>query len=249
MTSAAVRPIVLALAPPAPGLSRGGLTPSLELLGGSRLIERLLRTHEELDLAPPLVVAGGEAAAGLREVLGPRRQVLAVDGGRREALRAALAQSSADQELLLLHDAERALTPAAAVRRVLSGLEDGVDAVVPVVALTDSVKEVRPDGLRNIDRSTLAGLQSPRLLRRGVLEAALAAPARVAAADGPAVEGQGDDNFDEILAALDGGARVRTVPGSHSGFAVRDRLTLWQAQISLGLARDTSHRHGLARQS
>lgn len=53
--------------------------------------------------------------------------------------------------------------------------------------------------------------------------------------------------FDEIRAALEHGARVRTVHGSHAGFAVLDRLSLWQAQISLGLARDTSHRHGLAR--
>ena len=52
--------------------------------------------------------------------------------------------------------------------------------------------------------------------------------------------------FDEVREALARGARVRTVHGSHAGFAVLDRLSLWQAQISLGLARDTSHRHGLA---
>ncbi|MGP9537712.1 IspD/TarI family cytidylyltransferase [Brachybacterium sp. AOP43-C2-M15] len=249
--AAAVRPVVLALAPPAPGVSRGTATPSLERLGGSRLVERLLGTLRAVGLPAPLVITGRDAAPQLRAALGPGLSVLAVDGGRRPALRAALERSQ--EELLLLHDAERALTPGEIVASVLSAMHEGVDAVVPVVALTDSVKEVRPDGLRNIDRATLAGLQSPRLLRRGLLTAALAQDGQ--AQDGHRQEGRGLDApareevepFDEIRAALESGARVRTVHGSHAGFAVLDRLSMWQAQISLGLARDTSHRHGLAR--
>jgi 2-C-methyl-D-erythritol 4-phosphate cytidylyltransferase len=232
----AVRPVVLALAPAAPGLSRGVSSPCLARLGGSRLIERLLATLHGAGLPAPLVVARAAAAPQMREALGPRLPVLAVAGDRRSALRAVL--EATDGELLLLHDAERALIPGELVRAVLSSLQDGVDAVVPVIAMTDSVKEVRPEGLRNVDRSTLAGLQSPRLLRRPLLESVLAA--------GAGEEGAG---FDEIRAALETGARVRTVHGSHAGFAVTDRLSLWQAQISLGLARDTSHRHGLARRS
>ena len=232
-----VRPLVLALAPPAPGIAHDAETPSLELLGGSRLIERLLGTLRALDLPAPVVVARSAAADRLRTVLGPHVQVLAVDGDRREALRAAAGACA--EPLLLVHDAERALTPRAVVEEVLGAVRAELDAVVPVVAMTDSVKEVRPDGLRNVDRSTLAGLQSPRLLRREVLEPVLA---------GTAAPGPGG-GFDEILAVLDAGARVGTVQGSHGGFAVVDRLTLWQAQISLGLARDTSHRRGLARRS
>lgn len=240
-TAAAVRPVVLALAAPAPGLSRGAATPSLELLGGSRLIDRLLGTLHGLGLPVPLVVTVDDSAPQLRAALGRRIPVVSVPGGRRSALQAVLERT--DEELLLLHDAERALTPAAVVTEVLSAIEDGIGAVVPVVALTDSVKEVRPDGLRNIDRTTLAGLQSPRLLRRDLLERVLGA----AAAEGTPDAGIEREHFDEILVALDGGAQVRTVQGSHSGFAVRDRLTLWQAQISLGLARDTSHRRGISR--
>jgi 2-C-methyl-D-erythritol 4-phosphate cytidylyltransferase len=227
---------VLALAPPAPGIAHDAETPSLELLGGSRLIERLLGTFRALDLAPPLVVARSPAAERLRTVLGPHVPVLAVDGDRREALQTAAAACT--EPLLLVHDAERALTPGSVVVEVLEAARARWDAVVPVVAMTDSVKEVRSEGLRNVDRSTLAGLQSPRLLRREVLEPVLAEDA--------ACPGGG---FDEILALLDAGASVGTVHGSHGGFAVVDRLTLWQAQISLGLARDTSHRRGLARRS
>ena len=240
-SAAAVRPVVLALAPPAPGLTRGAATPCLELLGGSRLINRLLGTLHGLGLPMPLVVSTDDSAPQLRAALDPRIPVVSVTGGRRSALRTVLERT--DEELLLLHDAERALTPPAVVTEVLSALEDGIDAVVPVIALTDSVKEVRPEGLRNIDRTTLAGLQSPRLLRRELLEQVL----EPAASAGTLEAGPEHDRFDEILEAIESGAQVRTVQGSHSGFAVRDRLTLWQAQISLGLARDTSHRHGISR--
>lgn len=236
-----MRPVVLALAPPAPGLTRGAATPCLELLGGSRLINRLLGTLHGLGLPMPLVVSTDDSAPQLRAALGPRIPVISVTGGRRGALRTVLERT--DEELLLLHDAERALTPSAVVTEVLSALEDGIDAVVPVIALTDSVKEVRPEGLRNIDRTTLAGLQSPRLLRRELLERVL----EPAASAGTPAAGPEHERFDEILEAIESGAQVRTVQGSHSGFAVRDRLTLWQAQISLGLARDTSHRHGISR--
>ncbi|ATG52663.1 4-diphosphocytidyl-2C-methyl-D-erythritol kinase [Brachybacterium vulturis] len=233
-----VRPIILALAPPAPGLPRGAATPCLERLGGSRLIDRLLGTLHGSGLPAPLVITGEAAHAELRTSLGRSLPVIRVAGGREAALRAAL--DRCEEELLLLHDAERALTPSSVVRDVLGALQQDDDAVVPVITMTDSVKEVRPDGLRNIDRSTLAGLQSPRLVRRGMLES-------VVLTGGEAPEDAG--GFDEIRAALEHGARVRTVHGSHAGFAVLDRLSLWQAQISLGLARDTSHRHGLARRS
>src|SRR5699024_8904563 len=163
-----------------------------ERLGGSRLIDRLLETMHAVGLPAPLVVSDESAHRALRATLGHSMSVVAVPGGREAALRAVL--DRCDEELLLLHDAERALTP----------------AVVPVVAMTDSVKEVRAEGLRNIDRASLAGLQSPRLMRRGVLESALDDDGRPADAGG----------FDEIRAALDRGARVRTVHGSHSGFAV-----------------------------
>ena len=250
--AAAVRPVVLALAPPAPGLEGGTQSPCLAPLGGSRLLERLLGTLASQGLRTPLLVTGRSSGPALRAVLGARVPVHEVaDGDRRAALETALART--EEDLLLVHDAERALTPAATVGAVLEAMAEdagaSVDAVVPVIAMTDSVKQVLPAGLRNIDRSTLAGLQSPRLLRRAALTEAIAAPAAPADAADRALGAPRLDlhRYDEITAALAQGAQVRTVHGSHSGFAVEDRLSFWQAQISLGLARDTSHRHGLAR--
>lgn len=263
--AASARPIVLALAPPAPGVSHGTTLPCLETLGGSRLIERLLGTLAGVGLPTPVVVAPHDSVEQLRAVLGDRAHVVGSSGARRDALTAALA--AADDDLLLVHDAERALTPASTVSEVLAALDAATDAVLPVVAMTDSVKDAHPGGLRNIDRSTVVGMQSPRLLRRAVLERALtdgtahvpgpdgsprlppAGPSPTVASTPDAPAAESTRRFDEILAALDDGAAVRTVHGSHSGFAVVDRLSLWQAQISLGLARDTSHRYGLARRA
>lgn len=224
------RPIVLALAPPQ-ARGTGGEIPALAELGGSCLVQRLLTTLSQFSLPAPLVLTRESAVPRMRRVLGPRIEVGGAEGGRRRALTAVL--SSIQEHAVLVLDAERALTPASVITDVLSGADESVDAVVPVIPLTDSVKLTSGSGLRNVDRSTLASLQSPRLLRREVLEQALASTT--------------DDEADEILAALACGARVRTVHGSHAGFAVVDRLGLWQAQIALGLARDTSHRHGLTR--
>lgn len=195
----------------------------------------------------PLVAARTEVAARLQRELGTDTEVIGADGDRLDVLQAALPEVPGP--LVMIHDAERALTPAGTVRDVLGALTTGVDAVVPVQAMTDSVKEVTPDGLRNVDRATLAALQSPRLLRREALEAALRAtptpastvppPPPARAAGGRA----GQRARDEILELLAQGSTVHTVAGSHSGFAVVDRLSLWQAQISLGLERDTSSRH------
>ena len=221
---------MLALAPAA-SEGRPGDVPALAELGGACLVGRLLATLSEVGLPAPLVVTTEAAVPRMRRALGRGAEVRASQGGRAQAIIAALAELDGTSVLIL--DAERALTPASVISEVLAAAGDDVDAVVPVIPMTDSVKLVTHDGLRNVDRSTLAGLQSPRLLRRTVLE--------------NAVRSAVDDDQDEILAVLARGARVRTVPGSHAGFAVVDRLGLWQAQIALGLARDTSHRHGLSR--
>ena len=48
--------------------------------------------------------------------------------------------------VVLVHDAARALTPPETVRRVVAAVRAGHDAVVPALAVTDTVKEVAPVG-------------------------------------------------------------------------------------------------------
>lgn len=201
---------------------------ALEPLGGRPLLDRLLRTCAALELGAPLILLADQDLAEVSALVGDRAvlQGIGADRCRRTALASAL--EVCPEERLLIHDAERALTPIETIRAVLGAAE--ADAVVPTIDVTDSVKRVTEQGLRNVDRAGLATVQSPRLLHREALRAAL--------------ERWGGD---EIASALEAGLTVRSVPGSHAGFAVTDRLSLWQAQISLGLTRDTSERHGLGR--
>nr|WP_052479277.1 2-C-methyl-D-erythritol 4-phosphate cytidylyltransferase [Kibdelosporangium sp. MJ126-NF4]CEL23329.1 2-C-methyl-D-erythritol 4-phosphate cytidylyltransferase [Kibdelosporangium sp. MJ126-NF4]CTQ94491.1 2-C-methyl-D-erythritol 4-phosphate cytidylyltransferase (EC 2.7.7.60) [Kibdelosporangium sp. MJ126-NF4] len=63
----------------------------------------------------------------------------------------------------LIHDVERAATPPEVVEAVVAELERGAQAVVPILPLTDTVKQVAPDGriLGTRDRAELRVMQSP----------------------------------------------------------------------------------------
>ncbi|ALG05924.1 2-C-methyl-D-erythritol 4-phosphate cytidylyltransferase [Kibdelosporangium phytohabitans] len=81
-------------------------------------------------------------------------------------LHAALARAAQlfpDVRFGLIHDVERAATPPEVVEAVVAELERGAQAVVPVLPLTDTVKEVSPDGriLGTRDRAELRVMQSP----------------------------------------------------------------------------------------
>lgn len=233
--------LILAL-PRGPG--GGEVVPGLLPVGGLTLLRRLLLALDHVGgqaSSRPLVVV--TSPASLRAVshdLGHRGTPVATSATTRLGAIAdgltALEEIAPHPTAVLIHDAERGLTPAVTIREVLDGFaeavaSDAAEAVVPGIAVTDSVKARGALGLVNVDREGLTTLQSPRALRRDLLDRVLAArDEREMMPD------------DEIRAAIALGARVRVVPGSHVGGEVVDRLGLWQAQISLGLARDTSPR-------
>ena len=70
--------------------------------------------------------------------------VTRVGGGaeRSDSVRAGLAALDASCDAVLVHDAARCLAPPSLVARVLAALDDGADAVVPGVAVVDTIKLV-----------------------------------------------------------------------------------------------------------
>ena len=104
-------------------------------------------------------------------------------------------------DVLLVHDAARCLTPGAPIRRVVKAVRSGEVAVVPVLAVVDTVKRVDADGyvVGTPDRSALRAVQTPQGFAPGVLLAAYDAAGDVATDDAGLVERLG-----QPVATVDG---------------------------------------------
>jgi 2-C-methyl-D-erythritol 4-phosphate cytidylyltransferase len=103
---------------------------------------------------------------------------VAVAGGtvRSESVRNALVAAGAGDPVVV-HDAARPLASAELFERALSELESsGADAVVAAAPVSDTIKEVGPDGytvVRTLERVRLWAVQTPQVFRRAALERVL----------------------------------------------------------------------------
>ena len=79
------------------------------------------------------------------------------DGATRQAsVAAALAAVPERYRIVLVHDAARALAPAALVEAVAAAVRAGAQAVIPVLPVVDTIKEVVADAVvGTVDRSVL----------------------------------------------------------------------------------------------
>lgn len=134
-----------------------------------------------------------------------------VTGGsqRQESVARGLAALPSYFDIVLVHDAARALTPVSLVEDVAAAVRGGQDAVVPVLPVVDTVIQVDPGGglRRTLDRDALRAVQTPQGFRRPVLAAAHAA-----AADASSTDDAG------LVARL--GLPVHTVAGSEQAMKI-----------------------------
>lgn len=63
---------------------------------------------------------------------------------------------------ILIHDAARPLVPQAVIERVVTALHEGASAVVPVIEVTDSIRQVTRTGSVPVDRRQLRAVQTPQ---------------------------------------------------------------------------------------
>jgi 2-C-methyl-D-erythritol 4-phosphate cytidylyltransferase len=103
---------------------------------------------------------------------------IGVAGGavRSESVLAAL-RACGDGDPVIVHDAARPLAPPELFERALEALDRyGCDGVVAAARVSDTIKEIGPDGFTvsaTLDRSRLWAVQTPQAFRRAALERAL----------------------------------------------------------------------------
>lgn len=199
-----------------------GAPKALRLLAGEPLLVHALRGLRAAPSVGPVVVAAPAAEVGEVRVLLASYDVVVVAGGaeRQDSVRAALAALPPEVDLVLVHDAARCLTPVTVVEAVVDALRAGAEAVVPVLPVADTVKQVEGERVTaTVDRSSLRAVQTPQGFRREVLEKAHASGLPSATDDAGLVEAVG--------------GTVTTVAGSDEAFKVTRPLDLLLAEAVL----------------
>jgi 2-C-methyl-D-erythritol 4-phosphate cytidylyltransferase len=168
---------------------------AVQALARARLVELVIVA------APPDGVAEVEALLASHDIGAP---VLVVAGGeqRQDSVARALEALPPEVDVVLVHDAARPLAPSELVDAVASAVLAGHGAVVPGLAMTDTVKRVAlqvpnqgPDAdeqpehvLETVSRSDLRCIQTPQGFDRAVLTKAHAAAEDTATDDAGLVE-------------------------------------------------------------
>lgn len=150
-------------------------------------------------------------------------EIVVVEGGatRSESVARTLIGLPDDMSHVLVHDAARPLVPAEVVIGVVTALREGHQAVIPGIALVDTVKTVdsSDDVVSTIPRNSLRAVQTPQGFARSVLAAAHAS------FDGDESTVTDDASLVERL-----GVPVHVVPGHEDAFKVTRPIDLVLAE-------------------
>jgi len=197
---------------------------ALRLLAGEPLLVHAIRRVAAAPSVRMIVVAAPAAEVeAVRELLAPVAPVTVVAGGaeRQESVSLALAAVPAEIEIVLVHDAARALTPPQLIESVAAAVRQGRPAVIPVLPVVDTIKEVGPGEvvLGTVDRSVLRSVQTPQGFRHDVLAAVHASAA--------------DPLTDDAGLVEKAGLPVTCVPGSDLALKITRPLDLVLAEALL----------------
>ena len=160
--------------------------------------------------------------------------VTVVEGGasRQASVAAGLAVLPQAIDVVLIHDAARALVPPSLVARVADAVRSGHRAVVPGVPVSDTIKQVGQvsgDGapvLATVSRERLRAVQTPQGFSRELVDRAHVAGLVRAASEATAAT---DDAA--LVEAI--GVAVWLVDGAEDAFKITTRRDLAAAELAL----------------
>ncbi|MEC5185004.1 2-C-methyl-D-erythritol 4-phosphate cytidylyltransferase/2-C-methyl-D-erythritol 2,4-cyclodiphosphate synthase [Cryobacterium sp. MP_3.1] len=178
----------------------------------------------ETHLAETRTIAGRVAglATGYLDVVagGDTRQASVARG---------LAVVRSGATVVLVHDAARALTPAALIDAVVAAVRSTGHGIVPGLPVVDTIKSVDAAAtiLGTVDRSQLSAVQTPQGFPRAMLDAAFAWAATLPSADA-------QDLTDDAALVAASGNTVSVIPGDPLAFKVTTAWDLRRAELLLG---------------
>ncbi|MGG5172746.1 2-C-methyl-D-erythritol 4-phosphate cytidylyltransferase [Pseudarthrobacter sp. J1738] len=215
-----------------------GIPKAKVALAGRPILEHALHGILAARIAQHVVVVLPAGDAELRDLCAATvtpatgAELIMVDGGssRAESVQNALAQLGENTKSVLVHDAARALTPHAVFDRVLAELDAGAQAVIPAIAVVDTIKTVEPtpSGANHeivtgtLERGSLRSVQTPQ----GFDLAALRAAHHQALSSGRGPESITDDAM--LLESQ--GVPVHVVHGSDFSLKITTPLDLVTAE-------------------
>ncbi len=162
----------------------------------------------------------GDALTDAWEAAGEHRDLVSVVTGgatRQASVAAGLSAVWPDVEVVLVHDAARALVPPEVFGRVVDAVTGGRPAALPVVPVVDTIKRVAGDVVEAaVDRAELAAAQTPQGFRRDLLDEAYRAAT--------------EEFTDDAALMADAGHPVFTVAGDALGFKITTPADLERAR-------------------
>lgn len=200
------------------GLRLGGGTPkALRELAGEPLLVHACRRVAQAPSVAMIVIAAPPAEVDAVRELVPGATVVPGGATRQDSVAAALAAVPESIDIVLVHDAARALTPPDLVESVAAAVRSGLPAVVPALPVVDTVKRVDAAEcvLETVDRTPLRIIQTPQGFPRETLLAAHAHAHTHATAH------TDDAGLVERL-----GHKVHTIPGSDLALKITRPLDL-----------------------
>ncbi|WP_221585878.1 2-C-methyl-D-erythritol 4-phosphate cytidylyltransferase [Microbacterium sp. G2-8] len=188
------------------------------------VLRHCLRGVFRADPAQVVVVAPadrvGEALTEAHEAADDRRDLVTVVAGgstRQQSVAAGLARVWADVDVILVHDAARALTPGEVLDRVVAAVRATGHGIVPTLPVVDTIKRVDGDVITGVvDRAELAAAQTPQGFRRDVLVAAY--------------ERATQEFTDDAALVADAGHQIDRVDGSSLAFKITTPTDLERAR-------------------
>ncbi|MEH3155565.1 MAG: 2-C-methyl-D-erythritol 4-phosphate cytidylyltransferase [Gordonia paraffinivorans] len=220
MTSAAS---TVALIPAAGSGTRlgAGMPKAFVDLAGRTILQRCVDGVLAAGVGHVVVAVPADLVAATRHDV-PDAQVVVGGSIRSDSVRACLAATvgagTSEPDVVLVHDAARALTPPAVFARVVDAVVSGHDAVIPAVPVTDTLKRVDADEtvVATVDRAPLRAVQTPQGFR----------PEALARAHASGADATDDAGLAEAL-----GIGVHVVAGDLMAFKITTEWDLRMARM------------------